>query len=104
MEWQLRATTEYLKLAKKRTDLQKKLASLEERLPEDPYHVAHSHRMRQDWKGVRSVRITGNWRLYYTICAECREFSEEDVNRPRCPDCGDQPDETINLLTVDDPH
>ena len=99
-----RETELYIETKGKRTDIQKNLESVKVRLLENPKQAAHSKRMVGPSKGLREAHITGNWRVIFTICEECRELGEQDTNKPKCLDCGDQPNETVNFLFVMDPH
>lgn len=51
--------------------MQKKLRRTLEKLKNDPYHLADSHRLLGEYRGLRSVSVDGRWRLLFKICEEC---------------------------------
>ena len=104
MKYVLWQTETYEKPKRKRTDIAQHLERLEQKLRENPKTAGKSRRLKGNLQGKREANITGNWRVVFTICEECRQFREQDRNAPNCPDCDKQADNTVNLLFVFDPH
>ncbi len=84
----------------------KQLQRTLEKLRLDPTGLAHAERLKHKYSGLRSVRVTGKYRLLYKLCADCLQDPMFCQNNP-LPCClGEEPADPnrVNLLRVGDYH
>ena len=85
--------------------LAKQLRQTIEKLQNDPTRIAHAHRLKHDYAGLWSVRVTGNVRLIYKLCADClQDPTFRQKNPLPCCQSPDPDPDCINLLEMLDYH
>jgi Txe/YoeB family toxin of Txe-Axe toxin-antitoxin module len=86
--------------------LAKQLRGTIEKLRNDPTRVAHAERLKHNYAGLWSVRVTGRVRLLYKLCADCLQDPRFRQKHP-LPCCrGEELAESsrVNLLRLLDYH
>jgi toxin YoeB len=87
--------------------LVKQLRRTIEKLRINPTGVAHAERLKHDYAGLWSVRVTDRMRLLYKLCADCLQDANVRNNQYLLPCCQDEepPDPNrVNLLALVDYH
>jgi len=69
-----------------------------------PYSACKSERLKYEFRGKRSGRLTDNHRIIYTICEECYKAGDQEQNLMACPNCPEVPLKTVNFLDIIDYH
>ena len=83
---------------KKNRQLREVLDEALESLESDPKQG--SIKLRYDLKGKRRIKVKNSkFRIIYTICKECRELGEENLNE--CSICEETDDFTVILRNFD---
>lgn len=87
-------------------ELLKQLRGTIDKLQSNPTGIAHAERLKHNYSGLWSVRVTDKKRLLYKLCADCLQDPTLRQKYP-LPCCqGDEPaaPNRINLLRMLDYH
>jgi len=90
---------EFEKQLKKYKSLKKRVQNKVDYILKNPYNSELLGKAKIDLRGKRSIRITKNFRLIFSICEECIKRGYEEFNLPYCKDICEKRNDLIIFLT-----